>query len=136
MKYYPTLDYLFNEVSFAKFERVSEVPLTLSSTILCSTTTITILYYISLCIVHSSLLYIDSLSCNQSLCSGIKAEEPISFKSTEPVADSHLFKTIDRVYNEKLFHCTTFLTAFAFCLWDFSFRQRNRFNCKIPYKET
>ena len=37
-------------------------------------------------VIHSLKLYIDSLSCNQSLCIGIKAEGPISFKSTESVA--------------------------------------------------
>ena len=77
---------------------------------------------------------------------GIKAEGPISFKSAGSVTDSHEFKTIHRLYNKKLFHCTTFLFAFAFFLWDFSrandikkiieFRKTDRFDCEIPYKET
>ena len=88
---------------------------------------------------------------------GIKAEGPISFKSAESVTDSHQFQTIHRLYNKKLLHCTTFLPAFAFFLWDFSrannikktikhryvsldefieFRKTDRFDCEIPYKET
>ena len=44
----------------------------------------------------------------------------MSFKSAESVADSHLFKTINWVYNKNFFHCNTFLLAFAFFFWDFS----------------
>ena len=36
---------------------------------------------ISLYMVHSWQLYIDSLSCNENLCTGIKAKGPISFKT-------------------------------------------------------
>ena len=43
-----------------------------------------------------------SLLCNESLCMGIKAEGPISFKSVKSVNDSHQFKTIHRLYNKKL----------------------------------
>ena len=75
-------------------------------------------------VIHSSELYIDSLSCNQSLCVGIKAEDPISFKSVESVADSYQFKTIHRFYNKKLLHCTAFL--YVFFPWDFSCTNNNQ----------
>ena len=90
----------------------------------------------------------------------IKAEGPISFKSAESIANSHEFKTIHQVYNNKFFHCTTFLPAFAFFLWDFprannikkqsniamslikpviecfSFRKTDRLDCEIACKKT
>ena len=61
-----------------------------------------------------------SLFFNQSLCTGIKPEAHISFKSAESVADSHQFKTIHQFYNKKLFQCYAVLTVFVFFLWDFS----------------
>ena len=98
--------------------------------------------------------------CNQSLCTGIKAEGPISFKSGESVVDSNEFKTMHQPLIKIFFHSTTFLPAFDFFLWDFfrainikkqsnivkpvikpvielfPFRKTDRFDCEIPYKET
>ena len=45
---------------------------------------------------------------------GIKAKEPIRFKTVESVADSHQFKSIHKLYKKTFFHKTTFLPAFAF----------------------
>ena len=62
-------------------------------------------------VMHSSqLIVIHCLSCNESLCTGIKAKGPISSK----VADNHQFKKIHQLYKKKFFHKTTFLPAFAF----------------------
>ena len=48
-------------------------------------------------VIHSSLLYIDSLSRNHSLCTVIKSEGPISFKSGQSVADCHQLKAMPRL---------------------------------------
>ena len=107
-------------------------------------------------VIHYLYIYIDSLSCKQSLCTGIKSEGPISFKNVESVVDSHQFKTIHRLFIKKRFHCTTFSPAFTFSICDFSrannikkqsniaksvmkpviefshFRKTDRFDCEIP----
>ena len=43
-----------------------------------------------------------------------KAKGSFSFKSGESVADSHQFTTMHRIFIKKLFHCTTFFSAFPF----------------------
>ena len=48
-------------------------------------------------VIHSSLLYIDSLSCNHSLRTVIKSEGPISFKNGQSVADCHQLKAMPRL---------------------------------------
>ena len=58
------------------------------------------------------------MSCNQSLCTDIKAVGPISFKGGESVGDSHQFKTMQQLFIKKLLYCTKFLPALAFFLWD------------------
>ena len=70
--------------------------------------------YTQLYTVHSSQLYLDHLSCNQTLCMEIKVEGLISFKSAESIADSHEFRTIHQLQDKKLFRCTTLLPAFVF----------------------
>ena len=70
----------------------------------------------------TTLLYFvtHSLSCNQSLCTGKKAEGSISFKSTEWVADSHQFKTNTSFTIKSFSIVPHFFQVFAFFLWEFS----------------
>ena len=93
-----------------KFEKVSEVSL--------------ILNHISLCMFHSSQLYIDSLSCNQSLCTGIKAEGPINFKSRDQLLTVMNLKQYTGYLLNKLSIVPKFCWPLLFFLWDF-FRASN-----------